>query len=136
MHAYVYWYAFGYVYLLLCYYQDGRILFMDPSERGKRHMEFRVNKDPVVWLHHDSQHGSLVTRCDGTNAALFQVWSLPQLHLLYEVYTRLNVTSCARLVGILHEHRAVVCVTSKNTWYTAKWWSFGWYTQLGEVLEW
>ncbi len=53
-------------------------------------------------IRHDVYHRCLVTQCQGINAMLFQFWSLPQLDLLYKVYTPLDVTEYARVVSSLY----------------------------------
>ena len=80
--------------------QDGRILFMDPVVRAKKYFEFRANKDSVVDMRHDPTHSCLLTMCDLQQAHHLQLWSLPQLTLLHQVFTAPDVTGYIRLVSL------------------------------------
>ena len=73
---------------------------MDPVVRAKKYFEFRANKDSVVDMRHDAVNNCLMTVCDLLEAYHIQVWSLPQLVLLHEVFTAPDVSGFIRLVSI------------------------------------
>ncbi|XP_060076269.1 uncharacterized protein LOC132555908 [Ylistrum balloti] len=83
-------------YLLLGM-EDGRILFMDPVIRGQKYMEFKANKDKIQMMKHDVAHEALITMCQMTNHALFQMWDLPNLTLKHEVCCGQDVQHFTRL---------------------------------------
>ncbi|XP_021350983.1 uncharacterized protein LOC110448841 isoform X2 [Mizuhopecten yessoensis] len=83
-------------YLLLGM-EDGRILFMDPVIRGQKYMEFKANKDKIQMMKHDVAHEALITMCQMSSHALFQIWDLPNLTLKHEVCCGQDVQHFTRL---------------------------------------
>ncbi|XP_071815858.1 uncharacterized protein [Apostichopus japonicus] len=75
--------------------QDGRILFLDPVKFGQRYCELQACKDAIIDLHYDSNNGSLIVRSHLREEDMFQIWSLPQLDLQYEVLARRDATCYA-----------------------------------------
>ena len=57
----------------------------------------------ILSIEHDREHGTLLTHCALTYCALIQVWALPSLEALHEIYCPQNLTSFARLVSNTQE---------------------------------
>ncbi|CAH1782794.1 unnamed protein product [Owenia fusiformis] len=86
---------------LLLGLDDGRILFMDPVMKGQKYMEFKASKDAILDLKHDAVYNTLITKCHSQVAAIIQIWSLPQLQLLHDIYTSFDIVAYARLEKVL-----------------------------------
>ncbi|XP_052677430.1 uncharacterized protein LOC128158574 isoform X17 [Crassostrea angulata] len=82
---------------LLMGMEDGRILFMDPVTKGKKYMEFKASKDAIQEMRHDIAHSALITMCHLKELAMVQIWSLPQLQLLHELYCSLDIACYSRM---------------------------------------
>nr|XP_022297793.1 uncharacterized protein LOC111107104 isoform X3 [Crassostrea virginica] len=82
---------------LLMGLEDGRILFMDPVTKGKKYMEFKASKDAIQEMRHDIDHSALITTCHLKELAMIQIWSLPQLQLLHELYCSLDTVCYSRM---------------------------------------
>ncbi|CAE1304577.1 unnamed protein product [Acanthosepion pharaonis] len=82
---------------LLLGLQDGRILFMDLIIKGLKYLEFKASKDAITALYHDKQTDTLVTKCQLSDHNLIQIWSLPELHLQFNIPCALNQTTWTRL---------------------------------------
>ncbi|XP_048253112.1 uncharacterized protein LOC124133882 isoform X3 [Haliotis rufescens] len=83
-------------YLLLGM-EDGRILFMDPVVKGQKYMEFKASKDAIEDMRHDPGHDSLITLCLLKELMQIQIWSLPDLALVHEVYCAPDIAHYARI---------------------------------------
>ncbi|XP_053378340.1 uncharacterized protein LOC123529192 isoform X8 [Mercenaria mercenaria] len=91
-------------YLLLGM-EDGRILFMDPVIKGQKYMELKASKDSIQEMRHDVAHSSLITLCRLKTLVMIQIWGLPQLDAMYEVYCGPDVTCYSRVgLSILTGH--------------------------------
>ena len=53
-------------------------------------------------MKHDTTHNTLVTMCDLGDAYHIQIWSLPELSLMHQVFTAHDLTDFIRLVRITH----------------------------------
>ncbi|KAL4225908.1 hypothetical protein ACF0H5_013896 [Mactra antiquata] len=91
-------------YLLLGM-EDGRILFMDPVIKGQKYMEFKASKDAIQEMRHDVGHRCLITLCRLKTLVLIQIWGLPQLDAMYELYCGPDITCYARVgLSVLTGH--------------------------------
>lgn len=50
-------------------------------------------------MRHDIAHSALITMCHLKELAMVQIWSLPQLQLLHELYCSLDIACYSRMVG-------------------------------------
>lgn len=65
----------------------------------------------IIDLHYDSNNGSLIVRSHLREEDMFQIWSLPQLDLQYEVLARRDATCYAYSVCIrLNICSKVLCI--------------------------
>ncbi|CAD5125281.1 DgyrCDS13526 [Dimorphilus gyrociliatus] len=77
--------------------RDGRILFMDPLKKGFKHAELQAHKEAITGLKHDQYHNRLLVKCNGRTCIIIQIWSLPSLQLMNEVYAPTDLTQFAVL---------------------------------------